>query len=314
MTQQTETTVDSAVLVDELLKHRKADRRASLIKTSVLAVGFAAYAAATYFVFSPAINVPPSEPYAAVIQVKGVIADGKPASYEYLAPLLKQAFKDELVKGVVLRINSPGGTPVQSSLIHDLILDLKKKHQKPVLAVGEDYMTSGAYFIAAAADNLVVNRSTVTGSIGVITAGFGFPRVLEKLGIERRVSTAGESKNLGDSFVPESEASKVKKQELLTDIHEHFKDAVVAGRGDRLKKDTPGLFEGNVWTGEKALSIGLVDALGSVDSSVSKYIGLDKTVTLYRKRPLMDSLMDSVALKASALIAEQADRPQLIPN
>ncbi|WP_087865548.1 S49 family peptidase [Comamonas thiooxydans] len=314
MNHPVDATIDSAALIDELLKHRKADRRAGLIKTGVIALGFAAYAAATYFVLSPTLSVPPTEPYAAVIPVNGVIADGKPASYEHIAPLLKQAFKDDLVKGVVLRINSPGGTPVQSSLIHDLVLELKKEHSKPVLAVGEDYMTSGAYFIASAADNLVVNRSTVTGSIGVISAGFGFQDVLAKLGIERRVSTAGNSKNLGDSFIPETEASLAKKHELLTDIHKHFIDAVVAGRGDRLKQDTPGLFEGNVWTGEKALAAGLVDGLGSVDNSVEKFLGVKKTMTLYRKRPLMDSILDSVALKAGALIAGQAEHPQLLPE
>lgn len=210
-------------------------------------------------------DAPPSDKnYVAVVKIQGLIADGREASYAALAPAMKAAFEDKRAKGVVLQINSPGGTPVQSSLIHDLVIELKKKHGKRVIAVGEDMVTSGAYFIAVAADEIYVNRSTITGSIGVISAGFGFPGLLEKVGVERRVLTAGESKNTNDAFLPVNINDIAQHTELISDIHTHFKDEVKAGRGARLVVETKGLFEGKVWTGGNAVPLGLVDGLGSL--------------------------------------------------
>lgn len=292
-------------LLDELFKERKKDRRASLIKTSIIATGAALYLGATFAVVGLQLkDDAPTEPFAAVVPITGTIGPGNAASYTQLAPILEKAFSHPLSKGVVLSINSPGGTPVQSSLIHDLILELKAKHNKPVIAVGEDTMASGAYFIAVAADKVIANRSTVTGSIGVISSSFGFNQLLDKVGVERRVATAGESKSMLDPFLPASDTDKVKQKELLEDIHQHFKDVVIAGRGERLKQDAQGLFEGSVWTGEKAMAIGLVDELGSVQSSVSKHIGVEKTVTMQRKKPFLDSMLDSVGVKMSAMLAE----------
>lgn len=297
--------MDTKDILDELFKERKKDRRASLIKTSIIAVGAALYLGATFAVVGMQLtDDAPTEPFAAVVPISGAIGPGNAASYTQLAPVLEKAFSHPLSKGVVLNINSPGGTPVQSSLIHDLILELKAKHKKPVIAVGEDTMASGAYFIAVAADKVIANRSTVTGSIGVISSSFGFNQLMEKVGVERRVATAGESKSMLDPFLPATDTDKVKQKELLEDIHQHFKDVVISGRGDRLKKDTQGLFEGSVWTGEKAMEIGLVDELGSVHSSVSKHIGVEKTVTMQRKKPFLDSMLDSVGVKMSAMLAE----------
>lgn len=297
--------METKELLDELFRERKKDRRASLIKTSIIAVGAALYLGATFAVVGLQLKEDvPTEPFAAVVPITGTIGPGNAASYTQLAPVLEKAFSHPLSKGVVLSINSPGGTPVQSSLIHDLILELKAKHKKPVIAVGEDTMASGAYFIAVAADKVVANRSTVTGSIGVISSSFGFNELLGKVGVERRVATAGESKSMLDPFLPASDADKLKQQELLEGIHQHFKDVVITGRGNRLKQDTPGLFEGTVWTGEKAVELGLVDELGSVHSSAAKHLGVEKTVTMQRKKPLLDSVMDSVGVKMSAMLAE----------
>lgn len=299
---QVELTAES--LISELLAERKKDRRAGLIKTAFVAVGALAYFGWMALVFMPAGISTPDKPFAAVVKISGPIGPGKEASYEELAPLLRMAFENPKARGVVLSINSPGGTPVQSSLIHDLIVQLKHKHKKPVVAVGEDMMTSGAYFIAVAADNVVVNRSTVTGSIGVISAGFGFTGLMDKLGIERRVATAGESKNLLDPFSPSSERSVEKQRELLTAIHGHFKDVVKEGRGDRLALDTPGLFEGNVWTGEDAVKLGVVDGLGDVQSAIKKYFEVETSVTLTRRKPMFESLLDTIGVKMMATVIE----------
>lgn len=301
------------VLVDELLRERRRDRRASVVKSAFFLLAALAYVWWMTVFFGIGGQSPLSKEFAAVVKINGMIGPGKEASYEALAPVLKQAFEHPHSVGVVLRINSPGGTPVQASLIHDLILDLKAKHNKKVLAVGEDMMTSGAYLIAAAADTLIVNKSTVSGSIGVISAGFGFSELLDKLGVERRVNTAGKSKNLLDPFSPVSADGLAKQKELLEGIHTHFKDIVLAQRGDKLKLDTPELFEGSVWLGERAVQIGLVDELGSLDNAVLTHLGVTETRTLSRRKPIMESLIENAGVKAMQSILDIEAQPQLLP-
>ncbi|MCC5609616.1 S49 family peptidase, partial [Nostoc sp. CHAB 5834] len=203
--QTTDTSSSESKLVQSLINAFQADRRAER-KRHYVKYGLAAGVVFAYL-FTLGLGVTqlvgPSEaskdePYAALVRVTGEIMPGKSASAEVVNPLLEKAFADKQAKGVVVQINSPGGTPVQSALIHDRINLLKAKYNKKVVMVGEDMMASGAYLIASAGDEIVVNRSTVAGSIGVISAGFGFTGVMEKLGVERRVMTAGESKNLLD--------------------------------------------------------------------------------------------------------------------
>lgn len=301
--------ISSDALVAELLRERKKDRKASILKVAFFAVATLCYVLWMTYAMGGFSNFGPSKPFAAVVKITGAIGPDKEASYAAMAPLLKQAFEHPLSKGVVLNINSPGGTPVQSALIHDLVLELKEKHKKPVIAVGEDMMTSGAYLIAVSADTLVVNRSTVTGSIGVISAGFGFPDLLAKLGVERRVATAGKSKNLLDPFSPAKEEDAQTQQQLLTSIHEHFKDVVNAGRQGKLATNTPGLFEGSVWTGKEAVALGLVDELGSVDQAVKKHLGVEDTIVLARKKPVIESIMDMAGVKVSAAISAASAPP-----
>jgi protease-4 len=299
-------------LVSELLRERKRDRRAGVLKAA-----FVVLAAVAYFWWWSAVFSlgggdqagDDTKPFAAVVKITGTIGPGGETSYEAMAPLLKKAFENPNSKGVILAINSPGGTPVQSSLIHDLIVDLKQKTKKPVIAVGEDMMTSGAYMIAVAADTLIVNRSTVTGSVGVISAGFGFSGLMDKLGVERRVTTAGKSKNLQDPFSPQTESGLTKQHQLLDAIHGHFIDIVKAGRGARLKLDTPGLFEGTVWTGEDAVKLGVVDELGDLDSA-AKHLGVERTQTLARRRPMLESLLDTAGVKViSAVVNSSVQTP-----
>lgn len=306
-------TLTQATLVAELLKERKRDRRASVLKAGFFVVAVLVY----FWYWSSMFNlggmqsdVDVTKPYANVVKISGTIGPNAETSFESVAPLLKRAFEDPTAKGVVLAINSPGGTPVQASLIHDLIVDLKTQTHKPVIAVGEDMMTSGAYMIAVAADKLIVNRSTVTGSVGVISAGFGFNGLMDKLGIERRVATAGQSKNLLDPFSPQTDNGIAKQRELLTAIHGHFIDIVKAGRGERLKLDTPGLFEGTVWTGEDAVKIGVVDELGDLQHSAKKYIGVDQTQTLARRKPMLETLLSTAGVKVmSAVIDSSVQTP-----
>lgn len=251
----------------DMIKDRRNARTHAYVRYVLLAVVALVFGGLIYGGASLVATVPPQN-YVAVVRVTGPIAADKSASAGALRPALERAFKDTSAKGVVLLINSPGGTPVQASLIHDYVLELKKAYNKPVVAVGEDLLTSGAYLVAVAADSIVVNRSTITGSIGVVSRGFGAVGLLEKLGVERRVLTAGDSKSRMDTFAPLTDADKTAQLGLLAAIHGHFKDDVQEGRGPRLDMDTPDLFSGMVWTGDVAVKQGLADKLGSLETVV----------------------------------------------
>lgn len=298
---------------ETLLKHLQAekrkDRRASYFKYSVIGgLGLLYIATAMYSLHGRGGGAP-ELPYVAMVRIEGEIGSGKSASAEALNPLLEAAFSDPRAKGVALLINSPGGTPVQSALIHDRIKLLKKQHNKKVVAVAEDLMASGAYMIAVSADNIVVNRSTITGSIGVVSRGFGFTGLIDKLGVERRVMTAGEAKNQLDPFVPQSTTDKAKQGELLAEIHEHFKDVVKEGRGDRLSLDAPGLFSGTVWTGSKAIEMGLADKLGDVKSASKEYFDTDKVFEFKEPKSLMQNLMGDFGVKVAQELIYQIQAP-----
>lgn len=302
----------SLLILGELTQERKLRRRASYFKYSVLGAIAVLYGIA--IVAGLTRTNAPSEDYAALVRISGEIGAGKDASAAVINPLLEQAFADKKAKGVVLLINSPGGTPVQSSLIHDRVESLKKQYNKKVIAVGEDMMTSGAYMIAVAADELVVNRSTLTGSIGVISRSFGFTSLMDKVGVERRVMTAGESKNMLDPFGPQTEQDKVKTAALLKSIHQHFKDTVTAGRGARLKLDTPGLFSGTVWTGDEAVTLGLADKLGDVKSATKESWGTDKLREFTPPKTLIDLAMGALGTKVIQELSPQMQGPVALPN
>lgn len=205
---------------------------------------------------------------AGLVEIRGAIMPDGSASASKVNPMLERAFKDESTSSVIIVVNSPGGTPVQSNLIRAKIDELQEKHAKPAIVVAEDMLTSGAYLIAVAGDKILVDPTSVVGSIGVVSRGFGFSGLMEKIGVERRVQTAGEAKNMADPFVAATDADKAAQQEMLNDIHEVFIDTVKTARGDKLKLDTPGLFSGKVWIGQKAIDAGLVDGMGSVRSAM----------------------------------------------
>ena len=209
-------------------------------------------------------NTSTTSPHTAVIEIKGEIdADGLAGSSAVITSL-RSAFEDEGSQAVVLLINSPGGSPVQAGIINDEIARLKKKHNKPVYAVVEESCASAAYYIAVAADQIYVDKASIVGSIGVLMDGFGFTGLMDKLGIERRLMTAGENKGFLDPFSAQTKTQRAHAQAMLDQIHQQFIGVVRKGRGDRLK-ETPELFSGLFWNGQRAVELGLADGLGSLD-------------------------------------------------
>lgn len=251
--------------------------------------------------------------YVALVRVNGVIGADKVANAERIGNALEAAFKDQRAKGVIVDINSPGGSPVQSSIIRDRLQQLRESFPNTkVWAVGEDMLTSGAYFIAMGAPNVCVNRSTLTGSIGVIRDGWGLDKFIERFGIERRVFTAGQSKSRLDTFKPLSPEDEKKAEELLSSVHEHFKSVVREGRTGRLKLSEDRLFSGDFWTGDQAVEFGLVDKLCDLNSLMLEEFGATDAKD-YTPPP---SLMSSLAGAIGAQVSERVDSSppfQLLP-
>ena len=236
--------------------------------------------------------------HTAVIDVVGAIAEGTDTNADNVIDGLMDAVKDANTKGIILRMNSPGGSPVQSAYLWDYIRQMKKDNPKlPIISVVSDLCASGCYYVAAATDKIFVNASSVVGSIGVIMNGFGFVDAMSKLGVERRLLTAGEHKALLDPFSPISEVEKSHiQQNVLNNIHHQFIEAVRLGRGERLK-ETPDMFSGLVWTGDEGIKLGLVDGLGSVRSVARDAIGAEKTVNFTQREQLIDRIARRVGTR-----------------
>jgi len=207
-----------------------------------------------------------SRRHTALVQLNGVIQAKGDASAERIMAALQSAFEDKGTQGVILRINSPGGSPVQSGIINDEIWRLRGKYPNiPLYVVVEDVCASGGYYVAAAADKIFVDKASLVGSIGVLMDGFGFTGTMEKLGVERRLLTAGQNKGFLDPFSPQDSNHKEYAQKMLGEIHSQFVDVVRKGRGKRLK-ETPEMFSGLMWTGAKSIELGLADAYGTVET------------------------------------------------
>lgn len=242
----------------------------------------------------------------ALVDVQGLIAAEMPAGADSVVTGLRAAFKDERTKGVVIRINSPGGSPVQSGYINDEIHRLKKKHPKiPVYAVIQDICASGGYYVAVAADEIYADKASIVGSIGVRMDGFGFVEALDKLGVERRLLTAGEHKGFLDPFSPLKQDEVAHVSGLLSEIHQQFINTVKRGRGDRLKADAD-LFNGFVWSGERGLELGLVDALGSASFVAREIIRAEEIVDFTPKQHVLEQLGRRFGAQVSALLRENA--------
>jgi protease-4 len=244
-----------------------------------------------------------SAPHTAVIEIKGEIASGADASAEFIVAAMRSAFEDEGAKAVVLLINSPGGSPVQAGIVYDEIRRLKAKYKKPVYAVVEETCASAAYYIASASDKIFVDKASIVGSIGVLMEGFGFTGLMDKLGVERRLLTAGENKGFMDPFSPQTDKQRAFAQVMLDQIHRQFIDAVKAGRGARLK-ETPELFSGLFWTGQQAIELGLADQLGNLDFVAREIVKAEELVDYTRR----DNVAERLAKKFGAAFGDGAVR------
>jgi protease-4 len=252
--------------------------------------------------------------HTAMIDVVGTIAPGGDASAERITEALQAAFKDKDTQGVIMRINSPGGSPVQAQTIYDEMRRLRKKYPDiPLYVVVEDICASGGYFIASGADRIYVSRSSLVGSIGVLMNGFGFTGLMDKLGIERRLITAGENKAFLDPFSPMQEKHKQFAEQLAKEIHQQFIGVVREGRGKRLK-ETPEMFSGLIWTGEKSIEMGLADGLGTLDSVARDVVKAEDIVDYTQKETVVEKFAKRFGASAATALAEFALRhsPDLI--
>jgi protease IV len=226
-----------------------------------------------------------SSPHTAVVEISGEIAAESEASAENVVSAVRQAFEDSGAQAVVLLINSPGGSPVQAGIINDEIHRLKAVHDKKVYAVVEETCASAAYYIAAAADSIYVDKASLVGSIGVLMDGFGFTGLMDKIGIERRLMTAGENKAMLDPFSPQDESQKAYIQSMLAEIHQQFIAVVRKGRGDRLGSN-PDIFSGLVWSGQQAVALGLADGLGNLDYVAREVVQAEDIVDYTQREPV----------------------------
>jgi protease-4 len=259
----------------EMLRERRSEHRWRVFFRLawlglVLAVVWAVFAARSHVSAS-------TGPHTALVEVRGEIAADSEASAENLIAALKSAFEDNGAQAVVLRINSPGGSPVQAGIINDEIRRLKAKHQKKVYAVVEEICASGAYYIAVAADEIYVDKASLVGSIGVLMDGFGFTGTMEKLGVERRLLTAGANKGMLDPFSPQNEKHTAYAKAMIDQIHQQFIKVVKDGRGKRLK-ETADTFSGLFWNGEEAIRQGLVDKIGNLDYVAREVVKAEEVI------------------------------------
>ena len=259
------------------VKEQRAARRWSIF-FKLLIIGVISFSLWAYFDFSTGSDIEALGRHTALIEIDGSIESEGSGSADSVIPSLNKAFSDAGSVAIVLRINSPGGSPVQAGMIVDEILRLKKGYpSKPVYVVVDEICASGGYYIAAAADKIFVNKASIVGSIGVLMDGFGFTGTMEKLGVERRLLTAGENKGFMDPFSAQSEKHKAHAQVMLNEIHQQFIGVVRAGRGKRLK-ETPEMFSGLFWSGAKAVEMGLADGFGSVDSVAREVVKVEDIV------------------------------------
>jgi len=270
-------------------------RIAAILLVSALFVTVNLLGARSLFGQSGYNNIPDDEQYIALVKIEGSIEPGAHASASVVTEALELAYADEDAKGVIILINSPGGTPVQATIIHDNIIALSKRYDKQTVVVAEDMLTSGAYLVASAAPKIFVNGSTLTGSIGVIQQSYGYGKLAKKLGIEQRSFFSGEYKLRLDPFAPVKAEDADKMQVILTKMHEQFIEIILKSRKGRLKTDTVDLFTGDFWTGTEAVALGLADGLGDLNSVMKQEFDVEWALDFSKKRGILDGLSDVFA-------------------
>ncbi len=285
-------------LATESLVERRRARRWSIFFRLVYLLVFIVAAITVVGAMGGALGVAGS--HVAVIDIRGAIEEGGSNSAERINDALLSAFETEAVRGVILRINSPGGSPVQAGQIYEEIRRLRARHaDKPLFAVIEEVGASGAYYVAAAADRIYADKASLVGSIGVLINGFGFTEAMDKLGVERRLITAGANKGFLDPFSPQDETDRLHAQRLLDAIHQQFITAVREGRGERLR-DQPELFTGLVWTGARAVELGLIDGMGTVRSVARNELGAEAIVDYTPRESVAERLARQVGARLAA--------------
>jgi protease IV len=281
-------------LEKEFIKEKRSDRLWRNIRSFIWMAIVIIYAVLIFGQFNMTSKV--TGPYVSVVRLSGSIMPGRLFSVRKALPAIREAFADKSSRGVILLINSPGGSAAQASIIYDRVVQLKKQYNKKLVVVGEDSLASGAYLVSSAADKIYVNRDTLTGSIGVVLSGFGFVDALHKLGITRRVFTAGTNKDRLDPFEKLSPEDITKIKKLLVIVHNNFIQDVEAGRGSRLKGNKAELFSGDFWTGETAVKLGLVDGTGDLWSVMRKEFHV-RQARDYSPRPsLISALTKSIGV------------------
>ena len=293
-------------LINALLKDRKAERRWKVIRSFLWALIVLLWA---FLIFKPtAASVKDIKtPYVSLIRLNGEITENHNFSAKKAAPELNRAFRDRNARGVVIVINSPGGSPVQASIIHDRILYLKQKYKKKVVVIGEDALASGAYLVATAADKIYVNPDTLTGSIGVVMSGFGFSEAIQKIGVSRRVFTAGKHKDRLDAFKPLNTADTEKVDKLLKKVHQHFIDDVIQGRGQRLKGDHEEIFSGDFWTGSTAVKLGLVDGTANAWTVLKKEFNVKHYKNYSAKPTLLQIVLSGAETELHQTLSQESN-------
>jgi len=276
----------------EMLREQRRSRRwgifFKLLLAAYLLFFLIAYLANHWQIEASGLGV--GSKHTAVVDIDGVLANNAQASADNIIDGLRAAFKDKNTAGVLLRINSPGGSPVVAGYVNDEIYRLRKKYpHKPVYAVIQDICASGCYYIASAADKIYADKASVVGSIGVIMSGFGFTDAINKLGIQRRVLHAGKHKDFMDPFKPLNNEEVTRVNTMLDNVFQQFKDVVKKGRGKRLKMaDSDKIFSGLIWTGEEAQKLGMIDGLGSDRYVARKVIGASHMVNYTHRESYLD--------------------------
>ena len=294
----------SRVAIELLAEQRRARRWGIFFKFL-----FAIYLLGALAIYMP--NKWPSAPaigeHTALVDIEGIIAADSNANADYVVSGLRAAFKDKKTAAVILRMNSPGGSPVHAGYINDEIHRLRKEHPNiPVYSVIVDICASGGYYIAVAADEIYADKASIIGSIGVIMSGFGFVDTLEKIGVERRLLHAGENKGFLDPFSPLKQGDVSHVETLLSDIHQQFIEVVKKGRGDKLQGGEQ-IFSGLIWTGEQSLELGLIDGLGSAAYVAREVVGAEEIVDFTRR----ESYLDKFVSKLGSAIAKSFQDKQL---
>lgn len=274
-------------LARELLVEHRRNRRWGIFFKALFALYVLAFFI-IYLVNNTQLGTLSSEQHTALVEINGIISSTSEARADFVVTGLRRAFENEQTKGVILRINSPGGSPVQAGYINDEIKRLRGEYPDiPVYAVISDMCASGGYYIAAAADEIYANKASIVGSIGVVMAGFGFTEAIDKLGIERRLLHAGDNKGFMDPFQPLKADEQQHVQTMLDDIHQQFIDVVKTGRGNKLAADEK-IFSGLVWTGEESIKLGLVDGLASASQVARDIIGAEDIIDFTRHENYLD--------------------------